>query len=388
MEIAVQHHQVGNLKQAEHSCRLVLQKEPDHPVALHLLAVIAYQTGRYNVAIDLVGKAIASDPQTPEFHNTRGIILKALGRFEEAMDSYERAISLKPDYAEVYNNMGNALSSQGQYAAAIERYEKAVLLKPNYEEAYNHMGIALQYCGDHAAAIKKCRQAVCLKPDYAEAYNTMASILLKQGLYVEAIENYRQALRLKPDYVQAHCNLGITLLLCGRFDKGWEEYNWRLRADNVTYPHRYTVPCWDGSTFVGKRLLVHYEQGLGDNIQFVRYLPMVKARGGTVIYETRKSLFGLLRAVPGIDELIEASLDSRPALNFDYYVPLMELPRIFGTKLETIPSRVPYLYADPTKVAYWRKRLIGSDLKVGIVWATFCTVNTDSRCASVRITSG
>jgi hypothetical protein len=231
------------------------------------------------------------------------------------------------------------------------------------------MAVALQKQGQCAEAIEDCAKAIRLKPDYAEAYNAMAAALQMQGRHAEAIENYRQTLRLKPDYAEVHNNLGMVLLLTGKFAEGWAEYQWRLYAKDVAYPHRYENPRWDGSSFADRTLLVHYEQGLGDNLQFVRYLPMVKARGGTVIFEVRKSLLGLLRGFPGIDELVEASFDVKPAVDFDIYTSLLELPRIFGTTLETIPADVPYIHADSGKVEYWKSRLAGNDFKVGIVWA-------------------
>ena len=367
---AVQYHQAGHMNQAEQLCREVLQSEPKQPQALHLLGAIAYQKKRYNVAIELIGKAIEANPQKPQFHNTLGAALRAIGKFQEAIIAYQRAVSLKPDYAEAYNNMGNAFFSQRRYADAVEKYSQAVSLNPDYIEAYNSMAVALQYQGKYDAAMEKCNQVLSLKPDYAEAYNTMASVLLKKGLYAEAIENYRQALHFKPDYADAHINLGMALLLCGSFQEGWDEYKWRVKTKKaIIYPHLHELPCWDGSPFVGKRLLVHYEQGLGDNIQFVRYLPMVKSRGGTVICEMLKPLIGLLQGFPGIDELIDASSDSNSNGEFDFYVPLLELPRIFGTTLETIPADVPYLYADSSKVEYWKQRLVGAAFKVGIVWA-------------------
>ncbi|MHC4559811.1 MAG: tetratricopeptide repeat protein [Planctomycetota bacterium] len=369
MNIAVQQYQTGHLNQAEMLCREILLSEPDYPDALHLLGAIAYQRKQYNVAVDFIGKAISGNRRTPQFHNTLGAALRAMGKFKEAIAAFEQAVSLKPDYVEAYNNMGNAYLSQGCYADAVEKYNKVVSLNPDYIEAYNSMAVALQYQGKFTAAIDNCYRALSFKPDYTKAYNTIASVLLKKGLYTEAIENYKEALRLDPDYVEAHINLGMTYLLSGRFEEGWAEYRWRLNAGKVIYPHNYQLPCWDGSSFVGRRLLVHYEQGFGDNIQFVRYLPMVKARGGTVICEMLEPLIGLFRGFPGIDELIETSSNGKTAVEFDFYVPLLELPRIFGTTLETIPAEVPYLHTDSARAEYWQQRLTGINLKVGIVWA-------------------
>jgi Flp pilus assembly protein TadD len=369
MSVAVRDYEAGRLNQAEQLCREVLCCDAHHPDALHLSGAIAYRRGQYDEAIELIREAIARNRHVPRFHNTFGAVLKAMGKFEEAIAAYEQAVLLNAEYTQAHHNMGNVFLLQGRYAAAVEKYDRVVSLDPECIEAYNSMAVALQYQGEYAAAIEKCNQALSLKPDYAEAYNTVASVLMKKGCCAEAVENYRHALQLKPDYAEAHCNLGITLLLSGRFEEGWAEYEWRLRTEKAAYPRRHQTAHWDGSSFAGKRLLVHYEQGFGDNIQFIRYLPMVKRRGGTVICEMLQPLTGLLRGFPAIDELIEASSDGAPAVKFDYYVPLLDLPRIFGTVLETIPADVPYLHADPARARYWQQRLAGTTFKVGIVWA-------------------
>ncbi len=385
MKIAVRNHQAGCLQQAEELYRLVLQSDPNLPVALHALGLIAHQMGKYDVAVELIDKAIANDPRVPQFYNTLGLVFEASGKLEEAIDAYRQAVQLKPDYAEAYHNMGIALQSQGRFRLAVQKCRQAVSLKPDYAEAYNTMAFALQMQGQHNEAIENYRRAVALKPDYAEPYNHLGVVLNAQGRYAEAIESYRQAIQVDHDYAEAHWNHALALLLSGRLTEGWKEYEWRRNPnlEMLTYPHLYQMPRWDGSTFVGNRLFVHYEQGLGDTLQFVRYLPMVKARGGTVIFEVRKPLLGILRGFPGVDELVEASFRESPAVKFDFHASLMDMPGIFGTTLETIPAEVPYLHADSARVRYWRDRIAegppnakqrvwgspGADFKVGIAWS-------------------
>ncbi|MHC4629339.1 MAG: tetratricopeptide repeat protein, partial [Planctomycetota bacterium] len=245
-------------------------------------------------------------------------------------------IRLRPDYAEAHNNLGIALKEQGRLAEAVDSYKQAVGLKPHYAEAHNNMGIALHAGAEHD----------------------------------RALECFERAVQLVNDYAQAHWNRSLVLLLKGRFAEGWQEYQWRRKTNLVAsaYPHAFDKPRWDGRPFAGKRLLVHYEQGLGDNLQFVRYLPMVKQLGGTVIFETPGSMYGLLRAFDGIDELIEASPQRSPDVEFDFFTSLMDLPGVFGTTLETIPADVPYIHADSPSVGHWRGRFSGSHFNVGIIW--------------------
>ena len=371
IENAVQYHQGGHLQLAEKLYRMVLQRDPDNPVALHSLGVIAHQKEKDDMAVELIGKAIANNPQIPQFHNTLGLVLESLEKFEEAIAAYQQAVSIKPDYAEAYQNMAVALQSQQKYVASVEKCNQAVLLKPNYSEAYNTMGFSLEKQEKYDEAIENYKKAIQFKPDFAEAYNHLGVVLNAQERSDEALENYKQALQLDTDYTEVHWNMSLVLLRTGRLTEGWKEYEWRRNPElgMTSYPHCYQVPRWDGQTFTGKTLLVHYEQGLGDTLHFVRYLPMVKARGGTVILEVRKPLCRLLQGFPGVDELVEASLDNKPATKFDYHVSLMDLPKIFATTLETIPAEVPYIRICPMKVEYWRKKLAGPDFKVGIVWA-------------------
>ena len=384
VHIAVQDYRAGRLDTAAQVCLEILQSHPNHAHALHLLGAMAYQKGWYRQALDLIREAIKNNPYVPQFHNTFGATLRAIGERQEAVAAYERATSLDPGYSSAYMNMGNVFLSQNQFPIAVEKYRHALSLDPTCIEAYNRMAVALQYEGELDAAAEVCQQALSLKPDDAEMYNTMASVFMKKGYHNDAIEHYRRALKLKPDYVEAHCNLGMILLLNGHFDEGWAEYRWRLKIQNNTCLQRYSVPCWDGSPFADKKLVVHFEQGFGDNIQFVRYLPMVKRRGGTVICEMLRPLTGLMRDFPGIDELMDAPISNNSLVEMDLHVPLLELPRIFGTILHTIPCDIPYLYADSIKAERWRQRLTGRDFKVGIVWAGEST-HTEDRNRSCHL---
>jgi len=404
VEAAAQHQRAGRLQQAKELYGRVLQIEPQHPLALHSLGVIALQQGQYDVAIRLINKAIAANPRVPEFHNSLGVVSAVLGDPEQAITAYERAITLKPGYAEAYENMGNALLSQGRYDEAIVSYKSALRLRPNAAQIYNRLGAVLDEQRRYNEAIESYERALQLKPDYVEAYNNLAIALRAQGRFAEATElleraiqlrprcanlyynlagaqrdsgmceqaiaNYDHAIVLEPGHSHAHFNRAIALLLGGRLTEGWKAYKWRRHADlkMTIYPHRYEIPRWDGSSFEGRRLLVHYEQGMGDTLQFVRYLPMVKQQGGTVILEARKPLLGLLRDLHGVDEFMEAS-SKKPSVPFDLHISLLDLPGIFATTLETIPRRVPYIHADPRKVAYWRQKLPQTEFKVGITWA-------------------
>ncbi|MCF8067713.1 MAG: tetratricopeptide repeat-containing glycosyltransferase family protein [Desulfobacterales bacterium] len=337
LENAIAHHREGRFEEAVAIYRSILQIEPNNPDALHLFGVVAHQKGRPDFALTLMGRAIKQSPKIPLYHSNIGLVYQALDNWDLAVESFLEAIRLQPDYAEAYCNLGAAMSEKGHLETAIEQYKRAIAFNPFYTEAYNNLGVALKCKGDLESARTHFDKAIQLNPGFAVAYINRASINL----------------------------------LLGNFLDGWNDFEWRImHADwKYTYPILYDKPCWDGKPFHGKRLLIQEEQGIGDTLQFIRYLPMVKALGGTVIFETVKSLKGLLQFFPGIDELTSCNFDGKPETDFDLYIHHLSLPKLFGTTLETIPAAVPYIFANPLYAAYWEKLLKGTDFKVGIVWA-------------------
>ena len=233
--------------------------------------------------------------------------------------------------------------------------------------AHNNLGIALKDQGDLAEAINCHHRALQLRPDYAEAHSNLGVALGEQGKLDDAFACYRRALALKPDYAEAHGNHALLTLLTGDFEHGWAEYEWRWQTKGNRFARRHeSRPLWDGRALAGKTILLHAEQGLGDTIQFVRYAPLVQERGGRVVLECQPPLLPLLADCPGIDQVL-AHGDPLPA--FETQAPLLSLPGILGTTLDSIPARVPYLRADPERVQFWRKKLEALDgIKVGIVW--------------------
>lgn len=361
---------LGKPEEAINAYQQSVRLEPSFAEGYYNLANAQRDHSCIAEALDNYKQAIRVKPQFAKAYYNLANLLRNQKQLVDAVENYKQAIRLRPDYAIAYNNLGLALKSLGRDDEAIEYYKQAICIKGDYSEAYNNLGIALKDQGQLDEALENYTKAIRLKPDYPESYNNMGTVLHSQGRYDEAIEKYEQVIRLQPDHAGAHWNHSLLLLLTGRYSEGWKEYQWRRKIKSATfaYPHCYEKPCWDGSSFAGKRLLVHYEQGMGDNLQFVRYLPMVKARGGTVIFESPKAMYGLMRRFDAIDELVEAVPESKPDVEFDLYTSIMDLPYIFGTTLETIPSDVPYLYADSAKVKYWRDRLTGAGFKVGLVW--------------------
>jgi len=404
-DAAIALHRSARHEEALEKCRQAASISPEDPRTHHIMGFILQTQGRSAEAIDSYERAVSLNPDFAEAYDHLGVALSEQGRCDEAIESHKKAVELAPDYAGAYNNLAIALGSQNRFDEAISNYQqalrldsglvdahynlanvlfeqgrneeaiagyrRAIELRTDHAEAYNGLGRALKECGRIDAALENCERAIALNPALAEAHNNLGLLLRSQGCYDEAIERFEKAIQLRPDYANAHWNYSLALLSCGRFAEGWGEYRWRRKAKlgAILDSQRERGGTWDGSSFEGKRLLIRYEQGMGDSLQFVRYVPMVKSLGGTVIFETLKPLMSLLDRFGGIDELVEASRDGRPTVEFDLDVFILDLPGLLGTTVETIPAEAPYLFADQAKVDLWRGKLIGDEFKVGIVWA-------------------
>ena len=341
--------------------------KPDYAEAHNNRGNVLSDLGRYEAALASYDKAIALKPNYAQAHSNRGNVLSDLGRYEAALASYDKAIALQPDYAQAHYNRGNALLDLGRSEAALASYDKAIALKPDLGEARSNLGIVLFDLQRHEEALVSYDAAIALNPDLAEAHYNRANALRDFGRYEEALTSFDQAIALQPHYEEAHWNQTLCLLQLGQFERGWQRYECRNnRADPIA--HRYPQPLWLGQQDIaGKTLFIHWEQGLGDTLQFCRYAKLVKALGAQVIMSVQDPLLRLLRQMEPAIQLIGD--DQKPAA-FDYHCPLMSLPLAMGTTLETIPSTVPYLHADPERSAVWRKRLAAlPGLKVGLVWA-------------------
>jgi Flp pilus assembly protein TadD len=346
-----------------------------------------HQGGNLAEAVSAYRRALALHP---EAWQNLGSALSDLGRPAEAIPCLQKALSLRPGYPMAQLNLGNALWATSRPDAAIRAYRSAIALRPDFAEAHNVLAIVLGEVGalDGALddAMASARRALALQPGYAEAHNTLGNLLRTAGRTAEAVPCYRRAVALAPDYPDAHFNLGMALLALGDFEAGWRDYEWRWRTPQMMPAlRRFAAPQWQGEPAAGRRLLIHAEQGAGDALQFCRYAPLVAERGFHVILEVPQSLERLCRSLAGVAAV---ALRGEPLPDFDLHVPMLSLPLILGTTLTTIPCTVPYLAAEPERVAAWRARLgpvIGKGLlRVGLVWAGDPSRHLPSRAAMDR----
>jgi hypothetical protein len=287
--------------------------------------------------------------------------------YNQSIDCYEHAVAINPDHAICQYNFGRAWYSQRKYQNAITCFEKAIELEPSYFKAIYNLGSAHYRIRNLDQSIQYFKQAQELKPDKIDIFTNIGACYGKKGALTTSIKWHQKSLETSPDYADGHYNLGISLLLDGRLKEGFQEYEWRLRRSDFPKP-AYDKPMWNGSEFQNRVVLVYMEQGFGDAIQFVRYLPQVKSRGGTVILVCHPFLQRLFATASGVDQIIP---ENSPLPAFDYHISLMSLPAIFETALETIPDKTPYL-SIPLEPPDSMDNIIDAHqqfFKVGFVWA-------------------
>jgi Tfp pilus assembly protein PilF len=399
LAIAVEHHRAGRRDLAEQILRRILAVEPSQPDAMHLLGVMAQQAGQQDVAIAYIRQAIRLNGDKSIYHNNLGLAYCAAGKLPEAIDSYRRALELSPDYAYAYNNLGYALVDQGKLDEAVACYRRAVELSPEYAAAHNNLGNSLNAQGQLDAAIACYRRALEIDPNFADAHNSLGNAFRQQGKLEEAVACYRRALELKPDFAYAHNNLAVALvgqkrfdeaethyrkalaivpdfadlhqnfamllLAQGRFAEGWRELEWRLRKPG-NEEQRVPQPRWTGDSLAGRAILLRNDMGLGDMIQFMRYAEPLKQQGARVIVECPRPLARLAARASSVDSVVIAG---DPLPSFDTYLPMLSLPAVLGTSLDSIPAHVPYLTPDDDALATWQRELSAEPgFKIGIAW--------------------
>jgi tetratricopeptide (TPR) repeat protein len=371
----------GQSADAIDACTRALQYRPAFPDAHFNLGVSLRAAGRIEQAIAAFENALALRPDFIEAMNHLGDALYAAGRFDDAIQLYRRALSIKPDLSPLWYNLGNALRETGQYDAAIDAYRKSISLTPDHPESHANMADVLRARGQLELAEEAIQRALRLRPRFFEALTTLGNIRHAQRRIDQAIAAHRSAIGLAPNHAPAHFNLAHCLLLNGQFAEGWKEFEWRWQAAGLRVGRReLSRPQWDGTPLNGRRILLHAEQGFGDTIQFVRYLPRIAALGGKVLLVCQLELLELFNSMPGLDQLIP---EGQPLPPFDLHAPLMSLARLFGTSKQTVPCEVPYLHANPETANRFRQMLPPGP-RIGIAWAGRA-VHTNDRNRSIPL---
>lgn len=323
----------GDAYRAASAFRRILAIDPNHAAAMANLAMALANTNQTEQAMIAARRSVEVAPNSALSHGALAVVSDKAGRDEEAVAAFERAAELNPKHPDYYGHRATILDRMERFDEALRVYDQGCRACPNDERLFNNF----------------------------------SNLLRRLRRYAESVQHAETAIKLQPGYSDAHGNRALSLLALGDYEKGFVEYEWRWRCDNfTTAPREFGRPMWDGSDPSGRTILVHTEQGYGDTLQFIRYVPMLAARGATVIVECHHVLRKLISSVRGVSRVVPNGL-ALP--DFDLHTPLLSLPCVFKTTIENIPREVPYLFPDGDRVEAWKSKITGDGLKVGLIWA-------------------
>ncbi len=402
IEQAIKLHLDGNFEEAKRIYLDILDKNPDNQNATEMLGVLNLQQKNFDEALSLIDTAISISPNQNLYSN-KGSVYIELNRFDMALECFKKVLEFDPNSYETYNNIGNILTHKKQYKDAILHYIKAINLKPDYAKAYYNLGNALSEYSMKNEAIEAYKKAIEFDTSYKEAYFNLGNeffakqnfldalycfnktieldsnfidaynsigVLYKEDCKPEiAIEYYNKALAIDSNSYLAYWNKALSLLLLNDYTQGFKlyEYRWQNKYLNLININT-NKPLWQGNeNLKGKTILLHFEQGYGDTIQFCRYIPLVTELGAIVIVKIQKQLYNLIKQFDCISELIVKDDDK---IECDYQIPLMSLAYAFKTTASSVPFSNGYLKANSKKVDIFKQELLKySGIKIGIAWS-------------------
>jgi Flp pilus assembly protein TadD len=407
---AFQLHQAGNLPEAAALYREVLRVAPDSPAALNNLGALQLQTGAAAAAVDTLSAFVALRPSDPIGYSNLGHALMQADRAAEALAPLQRAIDLDPGFAQAHNHLGMAFAILDRSDEAATAFDRALALQPTLVEAARNLGQTMNDAGDGAHAASAFQAWLRVDPANVQAHAGLALANAMQGRIDDAIvalerlalehpadpvpwqtlgmirywdgrlgdaeSAARRVLALQPGAREATFLVAGSMLGRGDYRNGWREFERRPEGSLGDGTRFAELPRWDGKAMAG-RLLLHGEQGLGDVVQFARFVPQARERVGSIVLlldQRWASLAPLLASLHGVDAIVTdaAELGAAGAPPIDARASILSLPYLLDNEVATIPAVVPYLRAPPAKVAAWAQRIgQGAALRVGLTWAVY-----------------
>jgi len=401
LQQAVTLHRQGQLRDAEKIYTRVLKAAPDNFDALNLLGGVKLQQGHFGEAERLFRAAVKANPGAPQAWSHLGQALHAQKRAAEALECLDEAHALAPDDFDILNQHANVLLSLGRpqdalaefkgvlgrtpqnvearincglaQAAlgaaemALGEFDTALALAPGHPVAQYNRGVALIELGRYAEAVAANEAALAIAPEHVNAWLNRGKALAQLARFDEAVASYGKAIALRKDFSDAHFNRALALLTLGDYRAGFAEYEWRWRRTGMAPQKSRGRPLWLGDyPLARKTILLHAEQGLGDTIQFARYVPLLAAQGAKIVLEVQTELKPLLSRLSGATVI--ARDEELPP--FDVHCPVGSLPLVFHSELSSVPAQIPFLSADETNLAKWSARLGGlARPRIALAWS-------------------
>lgn len=350
------------------SYKKAIALKPDDAAVKFNLADTFKMVAQYKDAITLFKEGLLLNPDDIDAQLSCANILFKLNRFDEALNCFNAVIKMDGNHSEAIIGRGLTFVEVKQFESARADFEKVVQLNPNHKNGYINLGVALRNLDRYEEAFSANETALALDSKDVTTYNNHGLLLVDMRRFDAALDCYNQAIAIDPNHYETYWNKSLLHLLLGDYTQGWELYESRWKSIFKNAHRHFPKPLWLGdASLAGKTILIYAEQGLGDDIQFCRYIAEVEKLGAKVILDVHKPLLSLITTLEGDFTIIEAG-SSLP--DFDYHCPLMSLPYAFKTQLDTIPANIPYLYADEQKAQAWHDKLGNkTKLRVGLVWS-------------------
>lgn len=355
----------GNSEDAIINYKKSVELNPSCQQAWLNFGLVYTQQNKHDEAVKCFEKAVALDANYVKAHIYAGSAYQNLSQSDKALTHLSKAIELQPSNHDAFINIGRIYSQNNDFEKAIFHFNQAAKLKPKDANILLELANTMNMCNQIEESLALYYKILELIPGNSSILYNIAYTLKKLGRIEQAMPFYQKVLEQEPTHSEAHFSLGLAYLTIGDFEHGWPEYEWRWKRNN-NEPRSLSKPMWDGSYLDGKTILLHAEQGLGDTYQFIRYAQLVKERGGKIIAAVQPALIQILSLCPYLDKVVSL-FDNLPA--YDTQIPIVSLPYIFKTRLETIPHQIPYLFADQKLVEKWNVKLsTDRKLKIGLCW--------------------
>ncbi|WP_322047610.1 tetratricopeptide repeat protein [Paraburkholderia sp. J67] len=367
---AQQHFSAGDLDAAEQELKSILAANADHIGALEAMSFVCVARKDYVGAADFAWRAAQPAATQPQQLQRAARICQLVQRHADAVTLYERLLAFAPDHADSLHGVAMSLVQMEQGEAALAYLTRLTQRYPLQAEVHYNHGTLLGQLRRYDEELAAYRRAITLKPNFVAAHTNLGVALRDLHRFDEALRQFKTALSIDANDPGARTNRAQTNLLLGQFEHGWREYEWRWRDGAMAHGFP-DAQQWKGQALEGKTVLVHAEQGFGDTLQFVRFVPRLAAKGANVIVRVQDALLPLLQDVASAASVIGKSA---PLPAFDYHLPMLSLPHALALRVADFAPAGDYLHADDAQRAAWSDVIgepdsVSKRLRVGVVWS-------------------
>ncbi|MEK9570812.1 MAG: tetratricopeptide repeat protein [Paracoccaceae bacterium] len=346
----------------------ILFAKPHNTDALFGVGLVAQKLKRIDLALSFFSKVIAIDGQHEEALFQRGKTHIIAKNFEQAIADLTSTLKKNPTSIDALNSRGIANSQLSNFRCAVKDFDKAIQICPSNADLFYNRGLAHSNLKNYDAAVLDYTYAIKLRPDFYQAFNNRGSAYRELADFKMALKDFKTSTTLKSDFADGYWNQSLIYLMNGEYEKAWPLYEYRWKSKHFPSEKRnFSEPLWLGNQSIeGKTILIHSEQGLGDTIHFCRYIKLLQQKKCKILLEVEKPLINLMGCL-----LPKANIFQKGHMlpKFDFHCPLVSLPLVFETNVNSVPFPTPYLKADHSRVTWWRTHL-GNSMKprVGLCW--------------------